>query len=1571
MNQGGRFNSSVLRSENQTQPIVSNDRNQGSTDMETHKIFGLKSKYVIAFPVNVTHGNQAKTWGDVFGHYRDFYDFVYKIIEYMVYAESHGKNEIITHPNDLDNSGSTSNSGIDPNSWESFKKRMNGTKLVESDININRTSVKYKKNIEIFIEKIPSKNKKKECGYVMVIYIKGKDLFKEAIEHIYGNVQKFLGELYKMVCKNITYLNMNEKDYDVFLPSNKDDDNNNNDDLELSSSRGNTATIEDESPISTSMDKKKTKFQKPFNKSTKKNKGQIKTSRALKYLLFKYISLKIYGRTFTENEITTERKKIDESNIIDSVSNILDIFKVETANDIMDSCGFDTRTFYKDSQDMVIELFQNRNNPNHSVKLPKDRFMRISFKDFSIDHFKGYDLPFREVLEMELIRKLLAFQNGHSENVGSKWSTEQTKTFFNNMIEKMTDLFNERELAGGDSLGRFDNASKRQIRKQKKSIENKKDAFKLLQIINTDEYNKVFTSTASSLETKGDYEDCYFPVVRKYQKDTMLIFMTLMESMSPKIKNILPLPILQCLEWKIRSRLDNRDGNVYFFRHSTVKMIKVKTRKKNRIDNKRTRKKKVELVPKRVDEPLALHFFDEKMDSLSNFLIYVITATRYIGFIKEHISDFILLIYATHDQFNNSYTLHYNCFLSGPCETGKSFLLDKKQELSIKGTTQLLSSDFGSKRNQQSTTLINYITYVMHESSNVFGGGRKMGSAKAELAELKSKMTSMKIGRPVLMFDEDGKAITKYWDVDIHMCLAVASNDPYDKIETALKSRLQDMRFKTSGKVNSIQDLKNGKKIRDKLDPESWKKYVHINHDIQYLVMLSFMAKNSKVTCPVESTMSSMILTKINKFFEDQGIPISRHLRKNDFIENIAQTLTIMKSWIETCMIPGSIGYRKKFEYSWIREAEKRQVITMQTMITAIGLAFPMYQNINQKGFKNYMFGGKINLKRAIIAYEHEKMHINHKITSPKKSNSKCKPGFTRISYKYNDMDLNFNYHLFALKWYIKKTKVSDTIDFALMEDKNGLKYYNLNYMRFKFKSEGDFIKSICGNINPSPDERSIKGLIYELKNYFIKPKHVLKYVAVDDLNTSKDMFETTTLLTHKNSSRTKFNDLLQGYGDQVMDESNNDESPHGEFIGEDMNTSSRLSNTMNDQTSQDSNQESNPLDVFKYIPNDKKDHKFNASFINTYNSESGLPAILTEWESGETIQTETQNKDDENISISEDNDGTGNRLGNVKKTKKTFKKKKGRFVVDVLLSLRRVDLYQFFISAIKSLQYRGMKPKKLIIPISKDVTYEFDTLHLTNTDNSLTLSNPSLIPTKEQRITKGAFHSHKQTREEKEKEALNDKDSDEEFDSDSDSDSSDDSSDESDPDEFIKDNSYKKSPSVKKIFDAIMSGEEIELGVDNDKNPMDIDDLSYMMHLEKLGVPYNQYINYTDAKVLENYKNYINDHKDEFDIPDYSTMSYPESYVTHGDTGTETDEIVPIIDSSILVQEDIPETNFGNYFKKHKVVDVNDLHDEDESSDEEEEIITKKKKFQSNVLITPKNIDKSVVMPRDFSDFQ
>lgn len=1377
-----------------------------------HQVYNVGNIYTIAFPIKATHKGGSKLWGDFNNQYKSFYLLVLKMLEWMKYKEFHentqediqeqgdpegGVSDESDDPDDYEEEHLTSN--INDIDDENYDKLILGKKIKSTDVSTIKTAQSYATTTEIYIEKVYSTNKKEQFGYIMYIFTKAEegeeDIFQKALKELISDIKKNQKQIGKHVSVNLTSILETEEDYNVHFDPN--DYSHMNIAQEPDTITGNINSTSYGSGNFPRSAKRK-------YKKRKSKKVQIKTLDQLKHILNTYLLLNCYGKEMNDKEIRKKKYEINESNIT-KFKNLKNLFKPKTAVGIMKACGYNIVETDNQLKNMVQECKDQTGSfefideetqetvpcYNH-INLMKSHFNRVSFKDFTINGFKANKLPFELKGESELIQIFNSIQN-EEEYFGSgkrgKLTEDQKKEYFKDVVDTVTKEFSDKAMVrigkNHEKINRLDTETRKLIRKTKKPIMNVSNVFKLLKKYHKDEFDAIFTKIPSKLTTRGEFMNFYMPKVRKYYGLALEKLAMVFNTDEHKIIKWIPLSITKMIEWKNKERRNPDDGKVYFFNYGSQKTVKVRKRKKNGATV-------IKLKTKKQNEPLFIPYFDRKLDSLSNFLINVSQSTQYILYLQDRFSEFILTVFGTNDQFNDDYKLHLNLFLEGRHAVGKSFLFDQKEKLSIDGTCKRVS-DLGSLRSDQSSTLKGYITYIYDEAPPEFSqGNTKMGNNARIVMALKTKLTSMIHAREVHHRDENGEAITVYYVTDVHQCVLMASNYGHGKIEKALGSRFIPKAFTLNPFDDDIQTKKDGAKLQKKMNPEYQPKFVHMVHDLQFLSMLTYMSMNSLTQKKPETLTSSIVLTKFNEHLTKKGLQgSSNNQRRNEFIEIVAKTLTILKSWIEVCLIPGSYGFRKPFEYTWIREAEKYQVITLQTMITSICLLFNLFENPTQKKLVDYVGNNQINIPAAMRAFDREIIKTYNATNNyTVDQDQTLQRGFTKVNNFHHHTELNYHYHLYIIKWWLKKTN-AEKINFAIKRDSQFREYYDLNYFTLQYKNLKTFLTQVSTAMSPSISEKNLELFLTQLSKYHIKPDEVLKYVGVNEFDKEMETFMSSPDYT--NISIMEFNDLMQ--------------------------------------------QDNDHTHIFKYLKKDGKNHYLHKKFKNDlYNPNKGLPAVKFRY-----VSASEEEKIAETSRIG--SDGNGYKRGG-KKTNY-----KGYWELSFLVSLRRLDIQQFLVEAIKSLEYQGLRKRKILLPIRRNGTREFQVVNLEPNDKPLRLRNAGKLMKKENRNLSVVYGNPLITNEkddETEEEI-------EESDNDDENVYSDDEDNEDGDGEINIENAYEDNkPSAKQELAKFLAEKEIKL------TGVDIDDFSRNVHLEEIGVPYNDVHQYTDEAVLFRYKKYL-----------------------------------------------------------------------------------------------------------------
>lgn len=297
-----------------------------------------------------------------------------------------------------------------------------------------------------------------------------------------------------------------------------------------------------------------------------------------------------------------------------------------------------------------------------------------------------------------------------------------------------------------------------------------------------------------------------------------------------------------------------------------------------------------------------------------------------------------LIQHARYDAFRRDFGLHLNCFQAGDGATSKSFLFTLMCQMSISGTTEVLTYQTGKADAVDGNH--NDVVTVCHEAPpGMFRSAKNPNADSSQEAMFKEKLTSQRVTCKTWCQDEGtGKRSSRITKSE---CIGVwmgATNDAKGDVEEALQTRFFWGSFEQQDRRGrDIDDCMNGERMMSTEDKAHRKNLFEESKEEQYRVMLVEKAIWTKVIKDVDATATNILIPRF-KSKMSKGAIIRPGPRDWERVKLFARNQAIVTAIETVCNLPGGKHYGKPFNEEMILDLEPYLKVSEEMVLFTLTL---------------------------------------------------------------------------------------------------------------------------------------------------------------------------------------------------------------------------------------------------------------------------------------------------------------------------------------------------------------------------------------------------------------------------------------------------------------------------------------------------------------------------------------------------------------------------------------------------------------------------------------------------------
>lgn len=982
----------------------------------------------------------------------------------------------------------------------------------------------------------------------------------------------------------------------------------------------------------------------PFSKKRKRNEFEnkfsvISTKESFVSMIKTYKYLSNFGEKL-EDEIINIKKK--------NIQNILNLFKYEGfVKKIMKATGHDV--------DIMDGAFSKEGEGKFN--LDAEYIERIEMKNFSVSNFEKKPFPFGNTKEIQLSEDLSKFQIKNIDDMAFFLTKKDGIQKKNDFLEELKNkLGMEKTLSDAQEF-------------------NKKNVITLIREYAESKYKSI-NQYIVMCETKRKRNDIVYNILWPFKKKMLEDIKLLMEPTSNVLYKDIPYVMRAMLKFKNDQK---EDGKIFLFTHSKCSGFERKT-----INGKNVIEKEI------LEIPFLIPLFDEELDASSNFIIHYLAMMRDNYHINNGRNMFIFLM-ACYSVFSTN-KLKMNILISGPFGVGKSYMINVIISLLIYDTWKNWStSPSPNSMFTENGHLSDFFLIFMHEAGQFYGLDLNVSMIRDLY---KTLLTEGQISKEILNMTVDGKRPKLSMKIDKSVMFFVATNLTKPQMDPNLCSRhmLFPMKCLDSSKIKEGMNMND---ITEMLNVSTTRDFEKLMKTIHFLMFFVYICIRGKVIMSPVEINKTILLSMIENYFLKNGTAINENPRTHEQLSSLIRVMTILHAILVTYLVPGGKHFNCEFKYESIFDLEKHLFVKMQTVVSAVCLCFHTLQNQPQSELINHVFEKCMSVSMHIRDFEESTLTKKVGKKNDKKSEEKKKreeKGFNKVEVGRKKgqrrlEDINYRYDLFGIH---HENKDSDISFRRVVINKKV--YYDLNYLAIKVKSIHEFCEKekINSNLN------NMKETIYSYMNTSCKPKHVLKYVEVDEFEKKCNAFCDSNNRVNNSNFDISLHEM-----DELLRSDPNFVEKGGDY------------------------------NAFEFVDDDNNYYISDKFPSDKYNQDSGLKNVIREnW----------NKKFDENLNSDEKfpeakfPENTGNTqnqnvFGNEKWIQLCFN-----------IDLRRTDYKKVFKDSLKNMEYKGLKRKKFLLPFSDSKIHETIILDGKNKKNHFKVKNDMFINEEKSKILKSVF---------------------------------------------------------------------------------------------------------------------------------------------------------------------------------------------------------------------------------------
>jgi len=297
-----------------------------------------------------------------------------------------------------------------------------------------------------------------------------------------------------------------------------------------------------------------------------------------------------------------------------------------------------------------------------------------------------------------------------------------------------------------------------------------------------------------------------------------------------------------------------------------------------------------------------------------------------------------LIQHARYDAFRRDFGLHLNCFQAGEGATSKSFLFLLMEQMSIPGTTEVLTYQTGKADAIDGNR--NDICTVCHEAPpGMFHTAKNPNADSSQETMFKEKLTSQRVTCKTWYQDEStGKRSARLTKSE---CIGVwmgATNDAKGDVEEALQTRFFWGNFEQQQRRGrDIDDCMNGERMMSAEDKAHKARLSEEAKEEQYRVMLVEKAIWTKVIKDVNNTASNILIPRFKSKMSKNSI-IRPGPRDWERVKLFARNQAIVTAIERVCNLPGGKHYGKPFDETMLPDLEPFLKVTEEMVLFTLSL---------------------------------------------------------------------------------------------------------------------------------------------------------------------------------------------------------------------------------------------------------------------------------------------------------------------------------------------------------------------------------------------------------------------------------------------------------------------------------------------------------------------------------------------------------------------------------------------------------------------------------------------------------
>lgn len=505
-------------------------------------------------------------------------------------------------------------------------------------------------------------------------------------------------------------------------------------------------------------------------------------------------------------------------------------------------------------------------------------------------------------------------------------------------------------------------------------------------------------------------------------------------------------------------------------------------------------------TPVYIPNPVRFRLFNPELSAISNFDLYMIECLNKLKYSAPgNNATFLCCFNGNLSQFSSDGGERHYVWLQGVPAASKSFILAELATLSIDETYGDMD-DIGSQHSNTTQSRRSYARCYMDEGNKVFHS--KDGKNGDELSKMKTMLSKNRLERTAMAFSDDK---TERFTVQhqSEMLITIAASSNFTIYDEGLRDRFIIINVVPPTEKTLISELQIAKSLEDNINTSGEVQFRNFTKDLLACCAITNLAITQLAQFGINTIPSQVIGMVMAQHVYASFLPVNIEKRQLSRLIKSSGYQTIANSWLETMVLPGSIGHGKPFDKKYIIEAAKRQYTTLATTVLTFSQMFDSFRDQRVKVIGYSLFEKVFPLRKIIEEF--------YDVTFG-------------LRYRFSGR-LNYNTHLFAL---FDAGRVHDCAlrKVSVGSDKNGDRrvFTDFNYVTITGKSDYDIARKLQTMIKDEYIE-SVEDILALIRNnkHMIKPKKVLKYIE------EKDVFSSmSNITTNKRSAQEHIREYMR-----------------------------------------------------------------------------------------------------------------------------------------------------------------------------------------------------------------------------------------------------------------------------------------------------------------------------------------------------------------------------------------------------------------------------------------------------------